>query len=118
MQKNKDNAEVYGIMGKGMTGKYTWEEYQNLHKDLAESRFREVEKECGHLGIHCLMLGNYIHICTDRGKWKFLASETPIHLQHKNYRFRQSTLGNYHIQWIKNVSMYELVAYIFTHDKK
>ena len=106
------------MTSEGITGKYTWEEYEKICRDLAEIRFREVEKECGRLGMQCMMMGNYIHISTDKRKWKFLASETPIHLQHKNYRFRQGTLGNYHIQWIRNAGMRELVAYICAHDSR
>lgn len=104
-------------MNSYINGSYTWDEFQKIQNDLVRIRFKDVKKECDRRGIKCSKEKNYIHIITEKGKWKFNASETPIKLQHKNYRFRQNTMGNYHLQWTKNINMRDLVQYIENHDK-
>lgn len=65
-----------------------------------------VPRKAGHGGF----------IATPKGKWRFDAARKKIHLFHKNYRFRQSTSGNYHRQFIREWTVKELVAYIARHD--
>ena len=81
-------------------------------------RIEAVKKECSIYGFKNWVENNRIYIETPNGKWYFNAKEEQVHLFHKNYRFRQSTMGNYHRQFVRDISMHELLRYISNHDKE
>lgn len=81
-------------------------------------RFEIVQKECYNYGFKTWTENNRIYIETPNGKWYFNGKEEQVHLMHKNYRFRQSTMGNYHRQFIKDIDMHALLNFISRHDKE
>ncbi len=95
---------------------YSMEEIRKMKAELRGKRWEEVKEECEKRGFAYEMSGSQIFIATSRGKWRFDAAKKKIHLFHKNYRFRQSTSGNYHRQFIREWTVKDLVAYIARHD--
>lgn len=91
-------------------------EMRKMQQKIAKEKFDEINDLCMTKPIDCRMEETTIHLKTDAGAWKFDAAQEKVHLFHKNYKFRQSTMGNYHRQWVKAVSMRELIEYICSHD--
>lgn len=109
--------EYYDKMGYLDAIPESYEEKKQREGKIVEKKFKEVYKECKQRGMKCIREGNTIFIQTSVGKWKFNARESEVHLFHKNYKFRNSTVGNYHRQFVREMSMRELVRYIAGHDK-
>ena len=92
-------------------------EEEKMQRKRMESRIAETQKECLSHGFRTWVEFDRIYIETPNGKWYFFAKKKDIVLMHKNYRFRQSTMGNYHKQFTKDISVHELMQYIARHDK-
>lgn len=92
------------------------EEMEMRHK-IALERFEDIMELLKNDCMKCFMQHNTIFIVTKRGQWKFDASQDFICLFHKNYKFRNSTMGNFHVQWKKECTVDEVLDYIARHDK-
>lgn len=86
-------------------------------RERMETRIMEVKEECLIYGFRSWVELDRIYIETPNGKWYFFAKKKEIILMHKNYRFRQSTMGNYHKQFVRDMTIHDLMRYIANHDK-
>lgn len=114
-----DKAGYFDKMESSRTKTYkSVAEMREEQKKLMKRRFSETQRECSEYGFKTWIEGKKIFIATPNGKWYFNGEESSIHLFHKNYKFRQSTMGNYHRQFVKNIDIPELISYISNHDKE
>ena len=115
-----DKAGYFDKIGEGSRTK-TYKSVAEIREEqekLMKKRFSEVQRECSKYGFKTWTEGKKTFIATSNGKWYFNGEESSIHLFHKNYKFRQSTMGNYHRQFVKNIDIPELISYISNHDKE
>lgn len=97
---------------------YRESEEEKRQRTRFETRIAETERECEKYGFRTWVEYDRIYIETPNGKWYFFGKMEKITLMHKNYRFRQSTMGNYHKQFTRDISVGDMMHYICRHDKK
>lgn len=77
----------------------------------------EINKYCKLLNLKYEIVFDMVKIKTEISNWKFdIFSKNKIKLYHSNYLFMQKK-GDYHIQFHKEITIKNLIYYIYYHDK-
>lgn len=103
--ENTYDAEIYGFVPC---------ECVDIACDEQDDLYNKAEEIGTQFKLKVVRKFEWLYVYTMLGEWKFVPQNGIIKLYHKNTRHRNNQ--EYHLQFKKDISIRELIFYIYRHD--